>query len=97
MLRFRDLRVLGEQQNEDQKGGIASRKGRKVLPDLPTAILARIRGYVGGSYQNPLTGEAANLGYHPLSSASPEEIQVIQDEMQRISGKSDGDDGWSEF
>lgn len=65
-------------------GFIAGRKGSRMLPDLPTAILARLRGYVAGSYPEPLTGAAAERGYHPLQSASAEEMLAIQTELDRI-------------
>jgi len=51
---------------------------------MPTAILARMRGYVGGSYPTPLRGMAAELGYHPLSSASEEEMAAIRAEMEAM-------------
>ena len=67
-------------------GVIADRKGMRVLPDLPTAILARLRGYVGGAYPSPLRGEAAELGYYPLQSASADEMAAIMAEMDKMIG-----------
>ena len=57
-----------------------------MLPDLPTAILARMRGYVGGSYPSPLRGAARELGYHPLQEASADELAAIRGEMDSLMG-----------
>jgi len=66
--------------DEMYAGFLDQRRGRRLLPDIRTAILARMRGYVGGFYPSPLTGDAAELGYHPLSSATPEELAKIEEE-----------------
>jgi len=52
-------------------------KGSKILPDLRTAIFANIKGYINGSYAEPLTGIAQELGYYPLSMATEQENEQI--------------------
>ena len=59
-------------------------KGRRVLPDLGTAILANLRGYVNGSYPEPLSGAAKELGYYPLSMATEEELAKIEDIKKQV-------------
>jgi hypothetical protein len=79
------LRSTIRPQKPVEPNGIINRaKGSRLLPDLPTAILARLRGYIGGSYPSPLSGMAAEIGYYPLQSATPEEIELIQQEMESI-------------
>jgi len=84
MRRFRDVQEDRREDLSRPSGFIGGRKGSRVLPDVPTAILARMRGYVGGSYPTPLRGMAAELGYHPLSSASEEEMAAIRAEMEAM-------------
>lgn len=62
-------------------------KGLKILPDLKTAIFAKIKGYVNGTYPEPLSGMAKKIGYYPLSMATDNEIkQINQIEKQVING-----------
>jgi len=87
MMRLRDTPEGTREDRRRPSGFIAGRKGSRMLPDLPTAILARLRGYVAGSYPTPLTGAAAELGYHPLQSATTEELAAIQAEMDTVVGR----------
>jgi len=83
------LKRRGELENgpgQKYDGFLGQRKGSRVLPDIRTAILARMRGYIGGFYPSPLTGEAAEMGYYPLSSATPDEMIKIEEEARRLSG-----------
>lgn len=58
-------------------------KGNKVLPNLKTAILAKLRGYKNGSYPGPLSETARELGYYPLSDATEEEkIKIAEIESK---------------
>ena len=84
MLRMRDRSQVEPEGRLRRSGFVGGLKGARVLPDLPTAVLARLRGHVGGSYPEPLRGIAAELGYHPLQSATEEELAAIQEEMDRI-------------
>jgi len=52
-------------------------KGKKIFPNLRTAILAILRGYMNGSYPEPLSDSAKKNGYYPLSDATDEEIEKI--------------------
>lgn len=92
MLKMRDVPSHDRPPTTVELGPMAVRRGRTVLPDLPTAILARMRGYVGGSYPEPLSGSAAVLGYHPLQSATAEELAAIQAEMDGIDSAGEGGD-----
>ena len=87
MIRMRDVSTRTQEGPSKPSGIIAGLKGSRMLPDLPTAVLARLRGYVAGSYPTPLPGVAAELGYHPLQTASAEEMAAIQDEMATIIGR----------
>ena len=63
-------------------------KGARVFPDLKTAILANLRGYMNGSYPEPLSGAARKIGYYPLSMATDKELEQIDDlEKQVLEGK----------
>jgi hypothetical protein len=59
-------------------------KGARILPDLETAILASLRGYLNGSYPKALTGDAEQLGYYPLSDATTEERARIEAISKKI-------------
>lgn len=59
-------------------------QGKLILPDLPTAVLATLRGYKMGTYPKPLEGIAKELGYHPLSSATPEELAEIKGRIEGL-------------
>jgi|6_EtaG_2_1085325.scaffolds.fasta_scaffold56228_2 hypothetical protein len=74
----------------DARPRLGKLKGKKVLPDFRTAALAVLRGYNGGSYSSPLEGEARELGYHPLSTATPEELKKI--EKMLVSSMKDSED-----
>ena len=52
-------------------------KGKRILPDLKTAIFANMKGYVNGAYKEPLSGPAQKLGYYPLSMATDKEMEQI--------------------
>jgi len=91
MLKFRDGTGDGTPPRTVEMGTMAVRRGRTVLPDLPTAILANLRGYVGGSYSEPLSGAAEILGYHPLQSATAEELEQIRTEMDRLASEGVGE------
>ena len=83
-MKFRDNSQAEPESNRRVSGILGGLKGQRVLPDLPTAVLARLRGYVGGSYSTPLRGVAAELGYHPLSTASAEELDAIHNEIEKV-------------
>ena len=87
MLRFRDVPEEPQGGRVRGSGFVGDLKGSRVLPDLPTAILARMRGFVNGSYPSPLRGMAAELGYHPLQLASAEELASIRNEIDSLMGK----------
>lgn len=53
-------------------------KGIRIFKTLDEAILAKIKGYVNGSYPAPLTGKAKDIGYYPLSEATQEELNQIK-------------------
>ena len=53
-------------------------KGIRMFKTLDEAILAKIKGYVNGSYPSPLTGKAKDIGYYPLSEATQEELNQIK-------------------
>lgn len=65
-------------------------KGKRVLPDLRTAIFANIKGYINGSYPHPLSKEIEELGYYPLSMATQEEIEEINRVESQIWEKMNG-------
>jgi len=90
MLRLRDGSGDDNPPRTVMLGAMVVRRGRTVLPDLETAILARLRGYVGGSYPEPLTGPAEVLGYHPLQSATADELEQIQAELDRLASEGIG-------
>lgn len=90
MLKLRDSTSQDRPPTTVETGPMVVRRGRTVLPDLPTAILARMRGYVGGSYSEPLSGAAAILGYHPLQSATADELAAIQAEMDGMNPAGEG-------
>jgi hypothetical protein len=53
-------------------------KGKRLLPSLDEAIFAKIKGYVNGSYPSPLEGKSLDIGYYPLSEATPDEMKQIK-------------------
>lgn len=61
-------------------------KGLRILPDLKTAILANLKGFVNGFYPEPLFGLAKEIGYYPLSMASEKELEQIQIIENKIIG-----------
>jgi hypothetical protein len=69
---------------ESSTGLFGDAQGKLILPDLPTAVLATLRGYKMGTYPKPLEGIAKELGYHPLSSATPEEMAKIRDMIEGL-------------
>lgn len=73
-------------EHDDYQGFMNQRRGRRLLPDIRTAILARMRGYIGGFYPSPLKGEASELGYYPLSDATRDELKKIEEETSLLTG-----------
>lgn len=67
-----------------EKKGPNMTRGKALLPDLPTAILADLKGYRLGFYPTPLEGVAEKLGYYPIQSATPEELTKIKRKMEEI-------------
>ena len=63
-------------------------KGVRVFPDLKTAILANLRGFMNGSYKEPLTGIAKKLGYYPLSMATDQELDQINAIEKQVLGEN---------
>ena len=49
----------------------------RVFKSLELAILANLKGYINGSYPEPLSGAAKELGYYPLSMAMEQELEKI--------------------
>ncbi len=78
-------KIVRDEVGKDYTGFLSGKRGNRLLPDLRTAIFARLKGYVDGFYPHELTGAAAELGYYPLSEATPEELAQIETEAQRIS------------
>lgn len=75
-----------EMKRPREDGFLDKKRGKRLLPDIRTAILARMRGYVGGFYPSPLKGAASELGYFPLSEATPQELMDIEEEANRLLG-----------
>lgn len=61
-------------------------KGKRVFPDLRTAIFANLKGYMNGSYPEPLSENIQRIGYYPLSMATEEEIAKINEIEQQVLG-----------
>lgn len=76
--------MLQNNKIEKSKTFLKSQKGKKVLPDLRTAILASLRGYFQGSYPNKLDGIASEVGYYPLNEATFEEKEKIEEIISEL-------------
>ena len=64
-------------------------KGVRVFKNIELAILANLRGYVNGSYPEPLSGAAKELGYYPLSMATEQELEKINSIKKQILNESE--------
>lgn len=70
--------------SEMERGVIGLTKGKAILPNLETAVLAQLRGYRLGSYPKPLEGIAKKLGYHPIQTATPDEMRIIAGTVEEM-------------
>ena len=81
MMKFQGVREgrLTKPEDVSRLGDLSVRRGARLLPDVPTAALAMLRGYqLGGFYERPLEGKARELGYTLLEDATPAEWEEIQ-------------------
>jgi len=69
---------------KNEKTFLKAQKGKKGLPDLRTAIFATLKGYYQGVYPSKLEGVAAELGYYPLSEATPSELEKIEEIVAEV-------------
>lgn len=66
-------------------------KGARIFPDLDTAILANLKGFINGSYPHSLPINITKLGYYPLSMANEEELKKINNiKTEILSGNNNG-------